>query len=276
MTGGATLLSSADVRSGHLPATPVAGNKLGTLRFCGTTEFAAGMWAGVELDTADGKNDGTVKGMRYFRCEPDHGIFIPANKVAKAGRGYKSVAVAKKPAQRPVVHHGKVDISHVQAKFHTAMSVIAERAEVRVGDRVMVKDVLPSRGCKGVVRFVGSVDFVDDMTKWFGVELDEPLGRHDGTVQNVRYFAANKDHGVFVTQSRVVKLDADDNYDCVSQCDSGSNFSSPSTRATTSRAASSTPTARVRRSLSMKHHETKSASVSVAGSSRAPSSTFSR
>ena len=33
-------------------------------RFCGTTEFAPGIWAGVELDTADGRNDGIVKGMR--------------------------------------------------------------------------------------------------------------------------------------------------------------------------------------------------------------------
>ena len=29
-----------------------------------------------------------------------------------------------------VVHHGKVDVSHVQAKFHSAMAVIAERTEV--------------------------------------------------------------------------------------------------------------------------------------------------
>ena len=36
-------------------------------RFCGTTEFAIGMWGGVELDSADGKNDGVVKGIRYFR-----------------------------------------------------------------------------------------------------------------------------------------------------------------------------------------------------------------
>ena len=31
-----------------------------------------------------------------------------------------------------VVHHGKVDVSHVQAKFHSAMAVIAERTEVLV------------------------------------------------------------------------------------------------------------------------------------------------
>ena len=30
---------------------------------------------------------------------------------------------------------------------------------------------------------MGSVDFVDDMTSWLGVELDTALGRHDGTVQ---------------------------------------------------------------------------------------------
>lgn len=36
--------------------------------------------------------------------------------------------------------------------------------------------------------------------------MDEPLGRHDGTVEEVRYFAAPDDHGVFVTESRLTKL----------------------------------------------------------------------
>ena len=36
------------------------GTKAGTLRFMGPTEFAAGDWAGVELDTPVGKNDGSV------------------------------------------------------------------------------------------------------------------------------------------------------------------------------------------------------------------------
>ena len=32
------------------------------------------------------------------------------------------------------------------------------------------------------------------------------MGRHDGTVQDVRYFAALDDHGVFVTESKLTKL----------------------------------------------------------------------
>ncbi len=33
----------------------------------------------------------------------------------------------------------QVDVSHVRAKFHTAMAIIAERSEIRVGDRVFIK-----------------------------------------------------------------------------------------------------------------------------------------
>ena len=186
----------------------VVGNKLGTLRFCGTTEFATGIWAGVELDTPEGRNDGTVKGMRYFHCENNHGIFVSPNKLSKAGSDYKPVQTERvsRAAYKPVVHHGKVDVSHVRAKFQTAMVAIAERAELRVGDRVWVSEVSNGRGCKGTVRFMGSVDFVDDMEEWLGVELDQPLGRHDGTVQGVRYFAAGRDRGVFVTGNTVSKL----------------------------------------------------------------------
>jgi dynactin complex subunit len=45
----------------------------GTLRYCGPTEFANGIWAGIELDDPGGKNDGSIGGISYFQCPHNHG-----------------------------------------------------------------------------------------------------------------------------------------------------------------------------------------------------------
>ncbi|KRT81333.1 hypothetical protein AMK59_4938, partial [Oryctes borbonicus] len=60
------------------------GSKIGTLRFMGCTDFAAGEWCGVELDEPRGKNDGSVGGKRYFDCRPNFGLFAPVSKVSKS------------------------------------------------------------------------------------------------------------------------------------------------------------------------------------------------
>ncbi|XP_077135005.1 centrosome-associated protein 350 isoform X2 [Ranitomeya variabilis] len=60
----------------------VSGVQPGTLRFKGETLFADGVWAGVELDKAEGNNDGSLEGNRYFVCSPLHGIFAPPQKIA--------------------------------------------------------------------------------------------------------------------------------------------------------------------------------------------------
>ncbi|KYG41903.1 hypothetical protein M433DRAFT_114914 [Acidomyces richmondensis BFW] len=50
--------------------------RIATVRFVGTTSFQTGDWVGVELEDPTGKNDGSVKGERYFDCEPGHGMFL--------------------------------------------------------------------------------------------------------------------------------------------------------------------------------------------------------
>ena len=61
----------------------VGGSKPGTVRYIGETKFAPGEWAGVELDAALGKNDGTVGGEQYFSCPPMHGVFSRCNRLSR-------------------------------------------------------------------------------------------------------------------------------------------------------------------------------------------------
>ena len=55
----------------------------GTIRYKGEPAFAKGQWIGVEMDAENGKNDGEVKGTRYFTCAPNFGKFCKADKLSK-------------------------------------------------------------------------------------------------------------------------------------------------------------------------------------------------
>uniref|UniRef100_A0A667I3N3 Centrosomal protein 350 n=1 Tax=Lynx canadensis TaxID=61383 RepID=A0A667I3N3_LYNCA len=67
----------------HIGDRVLIGNvQPGTLRFKGVTSFAKGFWAGVELDKAEGNNNGTYDGIVYFVCREKHGIFAPPQKIS--------------------------------------------------------------------------------------------------------------------------------------------------------------------------------------------------
>ncbi|KAJ2657862.1 hypothetical protein IWW48_004326 [Coemansia sp. RSA 1200] len=53
----------------------------GTVRFVGKTAFRSGYWVGIEYDEPVGKNDGSVDGVSYFKCPPNHGSFVRPDKV---------------------------------------------------------------------------------------------------------------------------------------------------------------------------------------------------
>jgi len=84
--------------------------RVAIIRFVGNTHFQPGDWVGVELEEPTGKNDGTVKGERYFECEQGYGMFLrPA--------GVRQVVEDVKPKARPSVA-GKSRPSSV----HTAVN----------------------------------------------------------------------------------------------------------------------------------------------------------
>ena len=58
----------------------------GIVRYFGNVEIAPGTWVGVELNKPVGRNNGTVKGVTYFSCPDEHGVFVLENAVTKLER----------------------------------------------------------------------------------------------------------------------------------------------------------------------------------------------
>ncbi|KAH3946140.1 hypothetical protein HBI70_163390 [Parastagonospora nodorum] len=67
-------------------------NQTGIIKYIGTIHVAEGDWLGLELPTPTGKNDGSVRGERYFTCSPGHGLFI---------REANIVRIISQPAAKP-------------------------------------------------------------------------------------------------------------------------------------------------------------------------------
>ncbi|CAE7227278.1 CLIP1 [Symbiodinium microadriaticum] len=73
----------------------------GTVKFIGTTEFAAGEWMGIELDEKQGKNNGSVKGKTYFDCKPEHGLFVRPTAVTKISQPVPEISLQTPQAPEP-------------------------------------------------------------------------------------------------------------------------------------------------------------------------------
>lgn len=112
------------------------------MRFVGLTSFAEGQWVGVELDDARGKNDGSVKGSRYFSCKEKHGIFCKASfllpeetkAIRKSKRGAASQEVnedGNKTSPAPVVEEPKEkpqEMPPKQGAGHAGKTPLARQA----------------------------------------------------------------------------------------------------------------------------------------------------
>ncbi|XP_036118710.1 CAP-Gly domain-containing linker protein 4 [Molossus molossus] len=288
----------------------IAGQKVGTLRFCGTTEFASGQWAGIELDEPEGKNNGSVGKVQYFKCAPKYGIFAPLSKISKAKDRRKNMVHSPSARAVPLIRSQKVDVAHVTSKVNTGLappkkdtvsepalplpageelktatekdvnlpgsisslsstsslehrqshpkksstrssssrttmskspstssraragpdssatsvanSARSEEGQLQPGDRVLV---VGQRA--GTIRFFGTTNFAPGY--WYGIELEKPHGKNDGSVGGVQYFSCSPRYGIFAPPSRVQRLS--DSLDTLSEISSNKqNHSYPGFR----------------------------------------------
>mmetsp|Transcript_1869 Transcript_1869/g.3367 ORF Transcript_1869/g.3367 Transcript_1869/m.3367 type:complete len:228 (-) Transcript_1869:81-764(-) len=78
---GGEVLSLSEITDGM--EVVVRGNLRGKVKFSGSVHYAKGDWVGVVLEEPAGKNNGTVKGVEYFSCEPQHGMFVRPGECAR-------------------------------------------------------------------------------------------------------------------------------------------------------------------------------------------------
>lgn len=174
----------------------------GTVRFVGKTEFQTGDWVGIELNKPNGKNDGSVQGVRYFECPPHHGLFVHPD------------MVERKDARKSKAHSTAAAAADAQATPEAASQTESPAPPPRAAAPVMATEpaVADDRGRghstyeegqsvillghKGTVRFVGETKFAEGL--WLGIELDRPGGSCSGSVQGVEYFQCDHNRGLFV------------------------------------------------------------------------------
>lgn len=165
----------------------VDGVKSGIVGFIGETQFARGIWVGVILDTPEGKNNGSVGGIQYFECAPNHGLFTRPQKLTQIGAKPSPIQQrANIPPAQPTLPPQTSNSSSLEGSSRASSSqptdtsqLKALRDKLKIGDQVLVGGVK-----EGILRFLGPTEFAKGI--WAGVELPEPLGKNDGAVSGKR------------------------------------------------------------------------------------------
>uniref|UniRef100_A0A1A7W8M1 CAP-GLY domain containing linker protein family, member 4 n=1 Tax=Iconisemion striatum TaxID=60296 RepID=A0A1A7W8M1_9TELE len=234
-SGSSSVCDGSEVRLGE--RVLVAGQRTGVVQFCGKTNFAPGVWLGVELDKPSGKNDGSVGGVRYFRCPPKHGVFAPPSRVQRIHgsvdclselttsrlsrppsgtirRSFSTssaIAAPKEMSRRSPVSRSRsnphrrrwstLSGSNVGFPGNSPGSGPLPGSDGQVHLRVGMQVFLSSANEMAFIRYLGTADFAPGL--WLGLELRTPKGKNDGSVGGRCYFSCRPGYGVLVRPSRV-------------------------------------------------------------------------
>ncbi|XP_040323499.1 kinesin-like protein KIF13B isoform X1 [Herpailurus yagouaroundi] len=113
----------------------VGTNKIGIVRYIGPTDFQEGTWIGVELHSPSGKNDGSIGGKQYFKCNPGHGLLVRPSRVRRAtGAGQRRSAGprlqgAPEPRRSSTLSGSATNLASLTAALAKAEGATALRAD---------------------------------------------------------------------------------------------------------------------------------------------------
>ena len=96
----------------------------GTVRFTGPTSFADGVWIGVELREPVGTSNGFLKGVKYFECAPNHGIFLKPTNLSKVPDSKDISQLVTDSPQQESIREETLSLPH--ASLEPLLSIVSE------------------------------------------------------------------------------------------------------------------------------------------------------
>ncbi|XP_044734163.1 restin homolog isoform X2 [Chrysoperla carnea] len=201
----------------------VGGTKPGQIAYIGETQFAPGEWAGIVLDEPIGKNDGSVSSVRYFQCEPRKGVFSRLTRLTRyplesppvirenvalaqsTPSSLRNATAASRSKQISPTASVKTPSLSANKNLNTSNTSLASisNVDLKIGDRVIVRSSATTGSKPGILRFIGATQFAPG--EWCGVELDDPIGKNDGSVDGISYFECQPFYGLFTPIHKVSK-----------------------------------------------------------------------
>ncbi|XP_055936786.1 dynactin subunit 1-like [Argiope bruennichi] len=198
--------------------TIVGKNCIGTIAFIGNTHFSDGLWLGIIFDQPVGRNNGSYEGIRYFKCGKNHGTFVRPCQVRKISFVPPESEVPKKNCRKHYPNYLRDDClskpnekHNSYTKKNTLLKKIREDITPKSTSMPFILSEIDAKLNHGEESEALSgtlANFPENIFSrrekegrndlCFGVILDEPKGRNNGSFEGVRYFKCTRNHGIFV------------------------------------------------------------------------------
>ncbi|MCJ1271590.1 hypothetical protein MMC22_011492 [Lobaria immixta] len=170
-----------------------------------TVQHATDQEVVIETENEDRLQVGSFVQIPYTEIKVTHKTGTAVPKVADVP---KWVMPSEVYSARPstVLAYKK---AHQVGRFDPAAPEILEQKIAQMWKEIEERGIIPNARCclsgtrHGTIRYVGLVPELDGPGPWVGIELDEPTGKNDGSLNGTRYFDAKPSTGVFVREKRV-------------------------------------------------------------------------
>eukprot|EP01084_Bolivina_argentea_P273940 466770_1 len=144
---------------------------------------------GINLEKAKGEHNGSL----FFDIKTDK-IITKARHLSKYKKRIKKRTFFKAKSKHGIFVRKNEITSIERHATSSTRCTIEDTVEVRF------------RGI-GTIKFIGNLEHTKEMGIWYGIQLADRRGRHDGTVNGVKYFQCAAQYGLHTRQNHLTLID---------------------------------------------------------------------